>query len=132
MSFQYKTSAGGVLAAVPGYAQGDGGSLALVYPAAPDRDGNGLPCGAVGRPEIVFSCDMMRGDGMKWWQDLFTLSTDESVQLWLNVWNPRTGAWATWTGYLVRPTWESAQVGESTTATVYTGVNIRVVECVAA
>lgn len=135
MTFRYKTATAGTWEDVPLVAQGDAGTeggLQLVYPPAPDRDGNGLPCGAVGRPAIVFNAGAMRGDGVQFWQDLFGSETAESVQLWLTVWNPRLSAWERRVGYLVRPTCEGVQPANSPAGTLYSGVTITVVETTAA
>lgn len=132
-NFQYKTSAGGTAADVPFYAWAvEGGASWVDYPQATDLDGMGAPCGAFGRPRIIMRSPWMRGDGVKFWNDLFATSTAESTPIWLKVFSPRGGSWSWWTGILHRPTFGSVTSGAATTNTTYNDVEIIVTECEAA
>lgn len=126
VSFRYKS--GGMWFDVPDAAHPDdeGGEIALVRPEPTGRDGNGLPCGAVGRPAIIVRSRLMRGDGWNFWNAFFSndgmLST--TALEGLTALDPRTGQWRGCTsGILLRPTGK-CRAGASAATTLYEEVEI--------
>lgn len=119
-SFQYKNS--GVWTDVPDYAHPDdeGGSIAVEWPAPTARDGNGLPCGALGLPRIVIKFDRMLGTGMAWWNAFFSTATDLSVTITgLSAYEPRAASWKKYTGTLIRPVYGQVQPAATAGRTWY-------------
>lgn len=121
--FQYKT--GGSWVDVPDYAHPDDtGAIQVTYPPATERDGVGTPCGAIGLPKIVIRGGMMRGDGWNWWQAFFSSATALSASMTgITAYNPHTGAWAKYTGTLLRPE-GTCRPGSSAGNTLYRDITI--------
>jgi len=133
-AFQYKTSAEGTAIDVPVEAwPRDDGVLFLEYPKLPELDGVAAPCGGLGKPRIVFRSPEMTGDGMTFWQGLFSTATTESVTIWLKVFNPRgtTNTWEWWTGTMHRPKFSDPSPGAGPSDTIFRNVEILVYECAA-
>lgn len=87
----------------------------FTYPAARGRAGDGTQVGAVGKPRLELSWEVLTEAGWNYYA-AFTgdaLSTTlTSVQLW-NPWKAAGAGWETWTGgaRLHRPTYEAYSGG---------------------
>jgi hypothetical protein len=137
---QWKSSVGGtwadvLTAALAGtYA---GGGPVVVRPEATDRDGLGLPCGAVGTlAKIVIKASQITGTGMAHWMGRFGSTSANYVATWQTAYDPRAGTWGGWTGYLIRPVlgagYQSVSIGSDAAHTMYRGVEITIENAVAA
>lgn len=129
--FQYKS--GGSWVDVPTRAcpPAGAGAVLVLYPEATATTGSGVPCGAFGLPWIELRASEMyagasAADGMRWWQALFTLTTDLTAALSLTAYNARTGAWEKFAGTLWRPTWAEVSEDYGDGSRVYKGVTILV------
>lgn len=133
---QYKTSAGGAAADIPvaalGHCGESGNGPVVVDPEASEQTVSGLPCGAVGRPTWELAVEAMTGAGLDFWQDLFAARAATYVTMWLEAWDPRAATWTWWTGYLLRPTWQSVEPGGNAASTFFRGVTLRMIELQAA
>ena len=127
-NFQYKSTSTGSWTDVPttAYHGTFMGSFDVVYPEAQDRDGNGLPCGAVGPRHIKLRSEIMTASGLHFWQNFFSNEYATSREFWLTAKNPRTNLWSRYTGWLLRPTYERVQIGSGSMSTLYSGVDITI------
>lgn len=120
-SFQYKS---GSWTDVPSYAHPDDeGTVIVVYPETPERDGQGNPCAGIGLPSIQIQARTMRGDGWGWWQAFFGGATALTAAISLTAWDPRSAAWVKYAGTLLRPT-GTVKPGASAGQTLYRDVSI--------
>lgn len=131
MTPQYKTGGSWTAISDDALAGTWGGTCHVEYPEAVDRDGNGLPCGAVGKPRVVIRTPWMTDTGMGFWRAFFTLSTDTYAAISIEVFDPRTGTDVKLAGYLERPAFASVGRGAAAGSTVYRDVTISIVECAA-
>ncbi len=122
-SIQYKTTSGGAWTDVPHAAlEGTAEGMVMVeYPQATDRDGTGAPCAAIGKPQIVIRSRYMSAAGMAHWQG--RIASGESAAAWQTAYDPRTGAFAGWTGTLLRPRFNPPITGGNNVP-IYTDVEI--------
>ncbi len=105
------------------------GTMHVAYPQATEFDGNGIPCGAVGRPKIVIEAPLMTETGFAFWRGKFSTAADTYVAISIESWSPRSGTTTKWAGKLCRPTFASVGVGAATTSTMYRDVRIEIVNC---
>lgn len=101
-----------------------GGTCHVEHPEARDVDGNGLPCGAVGRPQVVLTSPWMTDTGMGFWRTKFASASATYAAISVQVWDPRLGAETKYAGKLHWPTWTSVGQGSTAAKTVYRGVRI--------
>ena len=114
---------------VPDHAHPDdeAGSVMVVWPNAPDRDGEGNPCGAVGGPWIDIKASKMTGTGLAFYQDYFVTENDISVQIaGITAYNARAGRWVQYSGLMLRPTYGGIRPGSTSGTTTYRDVEIRI------
>jgi hypothetical protein len=131
--FQYKSSSGANWADVDKYAYHGtyAGTLHVVYPEPQERTIAGRVCAAVGLPYIQLQSTIMTACGLNWWQSQFATSTTVDTEFWLSGFNPRTGLWSKWTGWLERPRYGRVQIGNSNVGTLYSDVEITLSQAVA-
>jgi len=129
--FQWKASAGGTFADIPVDAYGGThtGTLEVRYPKTTDFDGLGIPCGAIGPVDIIIRSTAMKLGGFDWWQNRFSATASEYVQIWIKALNPRTAGWDSWTGYLLRPEFGDVVVMKTTDTTYFKDVQITIANC---
>lgn len=121
-NFQYKS---GTWQDIPDYAHPDDeGSVQVLYPEAAERDGLGVPCGAIGLPHIEIAARLMTGTGWNWWHAFFGGATALSVAISVTAYDPRTGAWVKYAGTLLRPSAGAVQPGTGAASTIYRDVTI--------
>lgn len=86
----------------------------LFLPKPTGFDGQGRPCGAVGKPYYVFFRRYMTHEGHDWWMDLFDLSTAEYTYPLsaISIYNSQTRAMQEFSsGVMHLPEWESENAG---------------------
>lgn len=107
------------------------GGWRVVYPQATEFTGDGTPCGAIGRPEILIELPWLTDTGMAFWRAPFASATSTSASISIEAFNPRTGATEKWLGTLHWPIFSGVGQGAVAGQTQYRGVRIRITGCVA-
>lgn len=105
------------------------GTVHVEYPQATEYDGNGAPCGAIGRPRIIIEAPIMTDTGFDFWRDLFASATSTYATVKLQPFDERTGTEDKFEGYLERPTHGGISRGSTAALTFYRGVRIVVSSC---
>jgi len=91
-----------------------GRSGRIERPEPSGKDGNGLPCGIIGRPTITLHFDNLSLDGWAWYVAFTGINTYgiiTSLQVWDSYKSGGPG-WTTFTeGIMHRPTFETYEYG---------------------
>ena len=125
--FQYKSASTANWADVDKYAYHGtyAGTIRLVRPEALDRTIAGRACGAIGLPYIQLQSSVMTACGMNFWQGRLSPGALDA-EFWLSGYDPQTGLWSKWTGWLERPRFSRVQIGTGNVNTLYFDVEITV------
>jgi hypothetical protein len=105
--------------------------LRVVHPEATDRTITGRLCGAIGSPYIQLQSSVMTACGMNFWQSRIN-SGNLDAEFWLSGYDPQTGLWSKWTGWLERPRFSRVQIGTNNVNTLYFDVEITLSQAVSA
>ena len=111
----------------PAYARPTAPKSKLSMPKPTGFDGNGLPCGAVGKPEYMAYRNYMSAAGHAWWMNFFSDPDDLSVAVTnITIYNPYAEQEQTYaSGKMLRPEWAAENPG-----VWYQGYTVRFVELV--
>lgn len=112
----------------PSYARPTAPRSMLFWPQPTGYDGQGNPCGAVGKPYFVFYRRYMTQAGHNWWMTLWVDNLDYySLALEdISIYNQRTRQMAEFaTGTMLFPTWDAENPG-----VWYENYTFRIVELV--
>jgi hypothetical protein len=82
------------------------------HPEAQATDGNGAPCRAIGKPTAQIGMHVLPRAVFAWLQSLFPDALATSVDVTVTgLFDPRANATGTYTGKMLRPTWDAILSG---------------------